>query len=116
VNRVTINDFVELMMSDSGPPCLLWLPIFQRLAAVENGNNSDSADFLSSEVFSYSCLSDILCISQILSTSVHIKLNLCSYFIGTVFFVICRPQRMLFLTSFFSSGTLLLLLLPLPRR
>ena len=36
MNRVSINDFVELMTSDSGPPCLLWLPIFQRLAAVEN--------------------------------------------------------------------------------
>lgn len=38
-NEVSLNDFVDLMTSDSGPECLLWLPIFQRLAAVENGNH-----------------------------------------------------------------------------
>ena len=38
---MSINDFVELMASDSGPQCLLWLPIFQRLAAVENGSRLD---------------------------------------------------------------------------
>ena len=38
MNQISINDFIDLMTSDAGPPCLLWLPILQRLAAVENGN------------------------------------------------------------------------------
>jgi len=38
MNHISINDFIELMTSDTGPPCLLWLPILQRLAAVENGS------------------------------------------------------------------------------
>ncbi|XP_075225779.1 dystrobrevin isoform X2 [Lycorma delicatula] len=34
--RVTVNDFMDVMMSDPGPPCLVWLPLLHRLASVEN--------------------------------------------------------------------------------
>lgn len=37
VSQVSIDDFIDLMTSDSGPECLMWLPILHRLAAVENG-------------------------------------------------------------------------------
>jgi hypothetical protein len=34
---VTVNDFMDTMMSDPGPPCLVWLPLLHRLASVETG-------------------------------------------------------------------------------
>jgi hypothetical protein len=34
---VTVNDFMDTMMSDPGPPCLVWLPLLHRLAGVETG-------------------------------------------------------------------------------
>ncbi|XP_078611716.1 dystrobrevin beta-like isoform X17 [Branchiostoma floridae x Branchiostoma japonicum] len=34
--RVTINDFLDVMMADPGPPCLVWLPLMHRMANVEN--------------------------------------------------------------------------------
>ena len=34
---MTVNDFMDTMMSDPGPACLVWLPLLHRLAAVENG-------------------------------------------------------------------------------
>ncbi|KAI5638382.1 EF hand domain-containing protein [Phthorimaea operculella] len=34
--KVTVNDFLDTLMSDPGPPCLVWLPLLHRLASVEN--------------------------------------------------------------------------------
>uniref|UniRef100_A0A0A9XY21 Dystrobrevin n=2 Tax=Lygus hesperus TaxID=30085 RepID=A0A0A9XY21_LYGHE len=34
--KVTINDFLDTLMSDPGPPVLVWLPLLHRLASVEN--------------------------------------------------------------------------------
>ncbi|XP_077283392.1 dystrobrevin isoform X2 [Arctopsyche grandis] len=34
--KVTVNDFMDTMMSDPGPACLVWLPLLHRLASVEN--------------------------------------------------------------------------------
>jgi len=36
---VTVNDFMDTMMSDPGPPCLVWLPLLHRLASVETGTS-----------------------------------------------------------------------------
>ncbi|XP_059477599.1 dystrobrevin beta-like isoform X4 [Neocloeon triangulifer] len=33
--KVTVNDFMDVMMSDPGPHCLVWLPLLHRLASVE---------------------------------------------------------------------------------
>ncbi|XP_021373881.1 dystrobrevin beta-like isoform X3 [Mizuhopecten yessoensis] len=33
---VNVNDFLNVMMSDPGPQCLMWLPILNRMAQVEN--------------------------------------------------------------------------------
>ncbi|XP_050546261.1 dystrobrevin beta-like isoform X2 [Daktulosphaira vitifoliae] len=35
-NNVTVNDFMNIMMSDPGPACLVWLPLLHRLANIEN--------------------------------------------------------------------------------
>lgn len=35
-NKVTVNDFLDVMMSDPCPPCLVWLPLMHRIASVEN--------------------------------------------------------------------------------
>lgn len=37
--KVTVNDFMDTMMSDPGPRCLVWLPLLHRLASVENGEH-----------------------------------------------------------------------------
>lgn len=37
--KVTVNDFMDMMMSDPGPHCLVWLPLLHRLASVENGEH-----------------------------------------------------------------------------
>ncbi|KAL3285963.1 hypothetical protein HHI36_000477 [Cryptolaemus montrouzieri] len=34
--KITVNDFLDTMMSDPGPPVLLWLPLLHRIANVEN--------------------------------------------------------------------------------
>ncbi|XP_056640992.1 dystrobrevin beta isoform X2 [Diorhabda sublineata] len=34
--KVTVNDFLDTMMFDPGPPALVWLPLLHRLANVEN--------------------------------------------------------------------------------
>ncbi|XP_053972325.1 dystrobrevin beta isoform X4 [Hylaeus volcanicus] len=34
-SRVTVNDFLDTLMSDPGPHCLIWLPLYHRMAAVE---------------------------------------------------------------------------------
>ncbi|XP_064607388.1 dystrobrevin beta-like isoform X2 [Liolophura sinensis] len=35
-NKVNVNDFLDVMMSDPGPQCLMWFPILHRMAQVEN--------------------------------------------------------------------------------
>ncbi|KAG8319009.1 hypothetical protein J6590_100517, partial [Homalodisca vitripennis] len=34
--KVTVNDFMDTMMSDPGPHCLVWFPLLHRLTSVEN--------------------------------------------------------------------------------
>ncbi|XP_019881301.1 dystrobrevin beta isoform X2 [Aethina tumida] len=34
--NVTVNDFLDTLMSDPGPPALVWLPLLHRIANVEN--------------------------------------------------------------------------------
>lgn len=33
--KVTVNDFISVLISEPGPPCLVWLPLLNRLASVE---------------------------------------------------------------------------------
>ncbi|XP_022201021.1 dystrobrevin beta isoform X2 [Nilaparvata lugens] len=42
--RVTVNDFMDVMMSDPGPHCLVWLPLLHRLASVENVTHATVCD------------------------------------------------------------------------
>ncbi|XP_060870761.1 dystrobrevin beta-like isoform X1 [Metopolophium dirhodum] len=42
--KVTVNDFMDSMMSDPGPACLVWLPLLHRLANVENVTHPISCD------------------------------------------------------------------------
>uniref|UniRef100_A0A6B2EBT9 Dystrobrevin n=1 Tax=Phlebotomus kandelakii TaxID=1109342 RepID=A0A6B2EBT9_9DIPT len=35
-SKVTVNDFMGALMSEPGPPCLVWLPLLHRMASVEN--------------------------------------------------------------------------------
>uniref|UniRef100_A0A1B0GMB8 Uncharacterized protein n=1 Tax=Phlebotomus papatasi TaxID=29031 RepID=A0A1B0GMB8_PHLPP len=35
-SKVTVNDFMVALMSEPGPPCLVWLPLLHRMASVEN--------------------------------------------------------------------------------
>ncbi|KAG7300904.1 hypothetical protein JYU34_015246 [Plutella xylostella] len=34
--KITVNDFLDTLMSEPGPPSLVWLPLLHRLASVEN--------------------------------------------------------------------------------
>ncbi|XP_029722915.1 dystrobrevin beta isoform X6 [Aedes albopictus] len=34
-NKITVNDFMAVLMSEPGPACLVWLPLLHRLATVE---------------------------------------------------------------------------------
>ncbi|CAH0551696.1 unnamed protein product [Brassicogethes aeneus] len=34
--NVTVNDFLDILMSEPGPPALVWLPLLHRIANVEN--------------------------------------------------------------------------------
>lgn len=34
--KVTVNDFIGALVTEPGPPCLVWLPLLQRLATVES--------------------------------------------------------------------------------
>ncbi|KAH0540088.1 hypothetical protein KQX54_012486 [Cotesia glomerata] len=36
-SKVTVNNFLDIFMSDSGPHCLIWLPLYHRIANVESG-------------------------------------------------------------------------------
>lgn len=38
--KVTVNDFLDTLMSDPGPPSLVWLPLLHRIANVENGGST----------------------------------------------------------------------------
>lgn len=40
--KVTVNDFLDTLMSEPGPHCLIWLPLYHRMAAVESGNADTS--------------------------------------------------------------------------
>lgn len=35
--KVSLNIFLDSLMSDPAPQCLVWLPLMHRLANVENG-------------------------------------------------------------------------------
>ncbi|GFQ80983.1 dystrobrevin alpha [Trichonephila clavata] len=35
-STVTVNDFLEILLSDPGPQCLMWFPLIHRMASVEN--------------------------------------------------------------------------------
>lgn len=35
--KVSLNTFLDTLMSDPPPQCLVWLPLMHRLANVENG-------------------------------------------------------------------------------
>ena len=35
-SKVTVNDFISTLVTEPGPPCLVWLPLLQRLATVES--------------------------------------------------------------------------------
>ncbi|XP_077869904.1 dystrobrevin beta isoform X2 [Saccoglossus kowalevskii] len=34
--KITLNEFLDTMMSDPGPQCMMWLPLMHRMANVEN--------------------------------------------------------------------------------
>ncbi|XP_071808063.1 dystrobrevin beta-like isoform X1 [Asterias amurensis] len=34
--RVTLNDFLDTLLADPGPPCLMWFPLMHRMCNVEN--------------------------------------------------------------------------------
>ncbi|XP_014294353.1 dystrobrevin beta [Halyomorpha halys] len=42
--KVTVNDFLDTMMSDPGPPVMVWLPLLHRMASVENVMHSTQCD------------------------------------------------------------------------
>ncbi|KAI4468239.1 e3 ubiquitin-protein ligase kcmf1 [Holotrichia oblita] len=50
--KVTVNDFLDTMMSDPGPPSLVWLPLLHRLASVENVIHPCQCDACQRENFS----------------------------------------------------------------
>ncbi|PSN31578.1 hypothetical protein C0J52_25588 [Blattella germanica] len=50
--KVTVNDFMDTMMSDPGPPCLVWLPLLHRLASVETVVHPMACDACQREGFS----------------------------------------------------------------
>ncbi|XP_011505315.1 PREDICTED: dystrobrevin beta [Ceratosolen solmsi marchali] len=33
--KITVNDFLDTLMSEPGPHCLIWLPLYHRMASVE---------------------------------------------------------------------------------
>ncbi|GIY88165.1 hypothetical protein CDAR_191261 [Caerostris darwini] len=50
-NKVTVNDFLDIIMSDPAPPCLVWLPLLHRLASVENVLHPVQCDGCNREAF-----------------------------------------------------------------
>lgn len=49
---MTVNDFMDTMMSDPGPACLVWLPLLHRLASVEAVIHPTACDVCQREGFS----------------------------------------------------------------
>ncbi len=49
--KINVNDFLDTLMSDPGPQCLMWLPILQRMAAVENGEGLNLDIYVSLSCF-----------------------------------------------------------------
>ncbi|GJQ79260.1 putative zinc ion binding protein [Trypoxylus dichotomus] len=50
--KITVNNFLDTMMSDPGPPSLVWLPLLHRLASVENVIHPCQCDACQRENFS----------------------------------------------------------------
>nr|CAD7262126.1 unnamed protein product [Timema shepardi] len=50
--KETVNDFMDTMMSDPGPHCLVWLPLLHRLASVETVVHPTACDACQREGFS----------------------------------------------------------------
>lgn len=50
-SKVTVNDFLDVIMSDPAPPCLVWLPLLHRLASVENVLHPVQCDGCNREAF-----------------------------------------------------------------
>ncbi|XP_064212025.1 dystrobrevin beta isoform X2 [Tribolium castaneum] len=50
--KITVNDFLDTLMSDPGPPCLVWLPLLHRIANVENVIHPTQCDACQRENFS----------------------------------------------------------------
>ena len=36
-SKVSVNDFLEVLLGDPSVPCLVWLPLVHRIAAAEQG-------------------------------------------------------------------------------
>lgn len=49
--KVTVNDFLDTLMSDPGPPALVWLPLLHRIANVENVIHPTQCDACQRENF-----------------------------------------------------------------
>jgi hypothetical protein len=49
--KVTVNDFLDTLMSDPGPPSLVWLPLLHRIANVENVIHPTQCDACQRENF-----------------------------------------------------------------
>ncbi|XP_054710755.1 dystrobrevin beta-like [Uloborus diversus] len=50
-SKVTVNDFLDIIMSDPAPPCIVWLPLLHRLASVENVLHPVQCDGCNREAF-----------------------------------------------------------------
>ncbi|XP_023318880.1 dystrobrevin beta isoform X2 [Trichogramma pretiosum] len=49
--KVTVNDFLDTLMSEPGPHCLIWLPLYHRLATVESVTHPIACDACHKENF-----------------------------------------------------------------
>ncbi|CAB0031834.1 unnamed protein product [Trichogramma brassicae] len=49
--KVTVNDFLDTLMSEPGPHCLIWLPLYHRLATVESVTHPIACDACHRENF-----------------------------------------------------------------
>lgn len=49
--KVTVNDFLDTLMCDPGPHCLIWLPLYHRVAAVESVTHPTMCDACHKENF-----------------------------------------------------------------
>lgn len=57
-SKVNVNEFLDLLMSDPGPPCLIWLPLLHRVASVEDVEHPvpcDACNRSSFNGFRYKC-------------------------------------------------------------